>query len=54
MPTMDPRVLLAITLVSMGVTTFEKLKELWKNHAADDADLDAILAEVEVRLARRA
>lgn len=53
MPT-DPRVLLAITLISMGVTTVEKLKEIWKNHGASDEELDAILAEVETRLARRA
>lgn len=52
--TNDPRFLLGITLVSMGLATVEKLKEIWKNHGADDADLDAILAEVETRLARRA
>lgn len=52
MPT-DPRVLLAITLIGLGVTTVEKLKEIWKNHGADDAELDAILAEVETRIARR-
>lgn len=53
MPT-DPRVVLAMTLISLGVATVEKLREVWSNHGASDADLDAILAEVETRLARRA
>lgn len=53
MPT-DPRVTLALTLIGLGLTTAGKLREIWQNHGASDADLDAILAEVETRLARRA
>jgi len=52
-PNMDPRVLLAMTLIGLGYATVEKLREIWKNHGATDADLDAILSEVEQRLARR-
>ena len=50
---MDPRVLLALTLISLGMTTVRKLREVWVQHGVSDADLDAILAEVDRRLARR-
>lgn len=51
---MDPRVMLALTFVSLGVATVEKLRDIWKAHGVSDADLDAILSEVETRIARRA
>ena len=51
---MDPRVMLALTLVSLGVTTVQKLRETWKAHGLGEAELDVILAEVDTRLARRA
>lgn len=49
----DPRVLLAMTLISLGMATTQKLREIWASHGASEADLDAILAEVDRRLARR-
>lgn len=51
---MDQRVMLAMTLIGLGVTTVEKLRALWKEHGATEADLDAIVTEVDRRLARRA
>lgn len=51
---MDPRVMLAMTLISLGITTVEKLKTVWREHGVSDADLDAIVADVDRRLARRA
>ena len=50
----DPRVMLAITLIGLGVATVKEIRALWQAHGATDADLDAILAEVDRRLARRA
>lgn len=54
MEEMDPRVMLAVTLIGLGITTVEKIRALWQEHGASDADLDAIVAEVDRRLARRA
>lgn len=51
---LDPRVMLAMTLISLTLTTVEKLRETWKAHGVTDADLDVILGEVDRRLARRA
>ncbi len=49
----DPRVLLALTLISLGVTTTAKLRAIWQAQGVGDAELDAILADVDQRLARR-
>jgi hypothetical protein len=51
---MDPRVLLAVTLIGLGVSTAQKLKELWQQSGVDEETLDKILAEVERRIQRRA
>lgn len=51
---LDPRIMLAMTLMGLGMTTVEKLKALWKTHGVSDADLDTIITEVDRRLARRA
>lgn len=50
---LDPRVMLAMTLISLGISTAEKLRAIWKEHGASEADLDVILTEVDQRLARR-
>jgi hypothetical protein len=50
---MDPRVMLAMTLVSLGVTTVQKLRQVWSEHGVSESELDAIEAEVDRRLARR-
>ncbi len=50
---MDPRVMLAMTLIDLGLTTVQKLRETWATHGLSDDTLDAILGEVDRRLARR-
>lgn len=50
---MDPRVLLISTLVGLGITTVEKIHELWTRTGTDDATLDAVIAEAQARIARR-
>jgi hypothetical protein len=50
---MDPRVLLITTLVGLGVTTVEKIHELWGRQGHDDETLDAVIVEAKARIARR-
>jgi len=47
---MDPRVMLAVTLVGLGVTTVQKVTELWKREGVDDEILAQIQVEVDKRL----
>ena len=51
---MDDKVLLALTLVKLGVATVEGLHTIWKDEGVDESTLDVNVAEVERRLARRA
>ena len=44
---MDPNVMLAMTLISIGVTTYEKLAELWRRAGVDEK----ILVDIQKRLA---
>ncbi len=50
---MDPRIMLASTLIQLGLTTAEKIREVFKSDGADDATLAHIMAEVDLRIARR-
>lgn len=47
---LDPRVLLAMTLISAGVTTVAKIKELWGRAGVDDAVLQEIQVQADTRL----
>lgn len=44
---------LATTLIGIGITTWAELRDLWRRQGTDDEILDAIAAEVDVRIARR-
>jgi hypothetical protein len=48
---MDPRVLLALTLISLGVTTVQKITTLWRQAGVDEEILAAIQTEADKRLA---
>ncbi len=43
----------AAMLVQLGVTTIEKIATLFKSSVNDDAELAAIMTEVNTRIARR-
>lgn len=49
----DPRVTLVVMLAGMTIDVAHKVIALIKQNGDDDADLAAILAEAESRLARR-
>lgn len=55
MKDLEQHVLLAFTLVNLGLATAEKIRATFKAHdpALDDAALDAIMDEADRRLARR-
>lgn len=46
---MDPRVMLAVTLIGLGVSTVEKIQELWRREGVDEE----ILAEIQVQVDKR-
>lgn len=50
---MDPRIEMAAFLINLGITTVEKVKDVFASDGADDATLAAIMAEVNQRLLRR-
>lgn len=50
---MDPRILLAEMLIGLGITTYENIKNYFTQNSTDDAELAALLAEVDARIARR-
>lgn len=50
---MDPRIEMAAFLINLGITTAEKVKELFASEGHDDETLAAIMAEVDQRLTRR-
>lgn len=45
---------IASVLISLGLTTAERIRALFAADGHDDATLDAILAECDTRIARRA
>lgn len=47
---MDPRVLLALTLIHAGIMTVEKIKELWGRAGVDSEVLATIQTEADTRL----
>lgn len=49
---MDPRVMLALTLVSLGVTTVQKITEVWRRAGVDEEILATIQVEADKRLAQ--
>ena len=49
----DPRIEMAAFLINLGLTTVEKVKEIFASEGHDDIVLAAILAEVNQRLIRR-
>lgn len=49
---LDPQVLFALTLVSLGVTTVQKITELWRRAGVDEAILAKIQTEADARLAQ--
>lgn len=49
----DPRIALAAMLVSLGITTVEKIRDLFAKDGHDDATLAALMEEVDARIARR-
>jgi hypothetical protein len=55
MATLESHILLAFTLINLGLATAAQLRAIFQAHdpALDDAALDAILDEVTRRLARR-
>ena len=53
MPETDPRILLAEMLIGIGLTTYERVKAYFTQNSDDDADLAALLAELDRRIARR-
>lgn len=44
---------IAQMLISLGITTFEKVKALWKDQGLDDERLDTALKDLDARIARR-
>lgn len=50
---MDPRIEMAAFLIQLGVTTIAKIREVFAGDGNDDATLDAIMKEVDARIARR-
>ncbi len=50
---MDPRIVFAAFLINLGLTTVEKIKELFASEGHDQETLDGIMAEVDQRLLRR-
>jgi hypothetical protein len=48
----DPRVMLALMLIELGVTTVEKVKGYFTQNTDDDALLAKIHAEADARIAR--
>lgn len=50
---MDPRIETAAFLINLGLTTVQKVRELFASEGHDDETLDGIMAEVDRRLARR-
>lgn len=49
---MDPRVMLAITLIGLGVTTVQKIQTLWRQEGVDEDILAQIQVEADKRLAQ--
>lgn len=49
----DPRILLAEMLIGLGITTYESIKSYFSQNSDDDAELAALISEVDSRLARR-
>jgi hypothetical protein len=49
----DPRILVAMMLVSLGVSTVEAIKGYFSQNTDDDVLLARIHAEVDARIARR-
>lgn len=49
----DPRVMLAILGVTLTVDAAKKIISLVKQNSNDDAELAAVIAEAESRIARR-
>ncbi len=52
-PLSDPRIMLAAFVVQLGITTVEKVREVFASDGHDDATLAAIMTEVDRRIARR-
>lgn len=52
MDELNPQVMLALTLVSLGVTTVEKITELWRRAGVDEEILASIQVEADKRLAQ--
>lgn len=50
---LDPRILLASTLIGLGLATADKIKALWSQHGEDDDTLKLIITEAEQRIQRR-
>jgi hypothetical protein len=49
---LDPRVQVAIMLITLGVSTVEQIRGYFSKVAQDDDALAAIMAEVEQRIGR--
>lgn len=52
-PLQDPRIMMAAFAIQLGITTVEKVKEVFAGDGHDDETLAAIMAEVDRRIARR-
>jgi hypothetical protein len=50
---MDPRIEMAAFLINLGLTTVQKVKEIFASEGHDDEVLAVIMAEVDQRLKRR-
>lgn len=50
---LDPRLVLVTVIAGATLSAVEKIVALLKENGNDDVDLAAIVAEVDVRLARR-
>lgn len=49
----DPRLVVVEVLLSLGLTTVTAIKDYFTQNSTDDAELAALLAEVDTRIARR-
>jgi hypothetical protein len=49
---LDPRVTLALTLVGLGLTTVQRIVELWRREGVDEDILATIQTEADARLAQ--
>lgn len=49
----DPRVQLAIMLIGLGVTTYQKVAEFFKKDINDEQVLADLLVQLDSRIARR-